>query len=234
MKCYRPAESDLRDVAIAVMANVHANLFGASFASDPPVQEGGKVTVLPLNLLALIISHVRFATESYDVRSAWLSADSGYQLEDVADLARVCQTCRVLYYMTLPQLYNVLTLTSYDTIRYRDRRPEGCGSASPFSMGLNAVVTRNVANLVRSLRLRGEWREYALAEHSRAGRVADDTMMLNIAVRAAVDRTSALESFRLVKANMQDTYFSLTRPLTAFFVTVGNSTRRCWRLSILD
>lgn len=100
--------------------------------------------------------------------------------------------------MTLPQLYNELTLTSHDTIRYRDKRPEGCGSASPFSMGLNAVVTRNVANLVHSLRLRGEWKEYTLAEHSRVGRVPDDTMMLNIAVRAAVDRMSALEKFRFV------------------------------------
>lgn len=98
--------------------------------------------------------------------------------------------------MTLPQLYKTITLTSYDKIRYRDELPEGCGSASPFSMGLNAVVTRNVASLVRSFTMRGEWREDGLEEHARVGRVPDSSMMLNIAVRAAIDRMASLEKFR--------------------------------------
>jgi hypothetical protein len=98
--------------------------------------------------------------------------------------------------MTLPHLYKDLVLTSYDRIRYRDDRPEGWGSASPFSMALNAVVTRPHASLVQSLALRGEWREYDLEEHARVGRVPDSSMMLNIAVRAAIDRMSNLESFR--------------------------------------
>ena len=99
--------------------------------------------------------------------------------------------------MTLPQLYKDVTLTSYDRIRYRDDFPEGCGSASPFSMGLNAVVTRpNVATLVRSFALRGEWREDALDEHARVGRVPDSSMMLNIAVRVAIDKMVDLETFR--------------------------------------
>ena len=87
--------------------------------------------------------------------------------------------------MSLPQLYRDLTLTSYDKIRYREEEPEGMGSASPFSMGLNAVITRPFARLVRSMTLRGDWR----------GRVPDSSMMLNIAVRAAVDRMTDLESF---------------------------------------
>lgn len=117
------------------------------------------------------------------------------QLDDTGDLARVCRTCRVLNYMSLPQLYRHLTLTSYDKIRYRGEEPEGVGSASPFSMGLNAVITRPYATLVRSLTLRGEWREHELEEHARVGRVPDSSMMLNIAVRAAVDRMTDLESF---------------------------------------
>lgn len=97
--------------------------------------------------------------------------------------------------MSLPQLYRDLTLTSYDKIRYREEEPEGMGSASPFSMGLNAVITRPYATLVRSMTLRGDWREHELEEHARVGRVPDSSMMLNIAVRAAVDRMTGLESF---------------------------------------
>lgn len=89
-----------------------------------------------------------------------------------------------------------MTLTSYDTIRYKNQRPEGCGSASPFSMGLNALVTRPVANLVRSLALQGVWREHDLHEFSQVGRVPEDAMMLNIAVRAAIDRCKHMESFK--------------------------------------
>lgn len=97
--------------------------------------------------------------------------------------------------MSLPLLYRNLTLTSYDKIRYCGEEPEGMGSASPFSMGLNAVITRPYARLVRSLTIRGEWREHELEEHARVGRVPDSSMMLNIAVRAAVDRMPDLESF---------------------------------------
>lgn len=97
--------------------------------------------------------------------------------------------------MSLPQLYRQMTLTSYERIRYRGEEPEGMGSASPFSNGLNAVITRPYAALVRSLTLRGEWRELELEEHARVGRVPDSSMMLNIAVRAAIDRMTELESF---------------------------------------
>lgn len=108
--------------------------------------------------------------------------------------------------MAVPQLYKNLTLTSYDRIRYRDEHPEGWGSASPFSMGLNAVITRPHAALVRSMTLRGEWREHDLEEHARVGRVPDSSMMLNIAVRAAVDRMKGLESFRYL---LPDIFFSV-------------------------
>ncbi|KAL4816891.1 hypothetical protein BDW67DRAFT_39943 [Aspergillus spinulosporus] len=98
--------------------------------------------------------------------------------------------------MALPQLYQNLVLTSYDKIRYVGDQPEGMGSASPFTMGLNAVITRPYATLVRSLTLRGDWREQELEEHARVGRVPDSSMMLNITVRAAVDRMRDLEDFR--------------------------------------
>jgi len=87
-------------------------------------------------------------------------------------------------------------LKAHSTIHYRDDVPEGFGSASPFSMGLNALVTRNVSGLVRSLCLEGEFRVSDLEEYSKAGRVSESSMILNIAVRAAVDQCSNLESFR--------------------------------------
>ncbi|KAL1886574.1 hypothetical protein Plec18167_000506 [Paecilomyces lecythidis] len=155
------------------MAAVNRNMFDASVSADPPNARGASVMVLPLNLIAQIVAH----------------------LDNPADLARVCRTCRVLNYMALPQLYRNLTLTSYDKIRYRDEQPEGWGGSSPFSMGLNAVVTRPHAELVRSMTLRGEWREHELEEYARVGRVPDSSMILNIAVRAAIDRMSDLESF---------------------------------------
>jgi hypothetical protein len=98
--------------------------------------------------------------------------------------------------MALPPLYKEVVLSSYDKIRFRNNRPEGWGSASPFSMGLSALATRTHATLVGSLTLRGEWKEPDFEEHARVGRVPDSSMMLNIAVRAAVDRLTGLESFR--------------------------------------
>lgn len=110
--------------------------------------------------------------------------------------------------MALPQLYSSLTLTSYDKIRYRGEQPEGIGSASPFTMGLNAIITRPYAPLVRSITLRGEWKEHELEEHARVGRVPDSSMLLNIAARAAIDRMTNLESFHWeLNTKMLDTVF---------------------------
>ncbi|KAE8349752.1 hypothetical protein BDV28DRAFT_140533 [Aspergillus coremiiformis] len=170
------------------MAAVNRNMFDASVTTDRP--RGGSLMVLPLNLIAFIISH----------------------LDDPGDLARLCRTCRVLNYMTLPQLYKSITLTSYDRIRYRGDQPEGMGSASPFSMGLNAIITRPYASLVRSLTLRGSWRESELDEHARIGRVPDSSMMLNIVVRAAIDKMAELESFTwdLNTKMLETVYLGLT------------------------
>ncbi|KAL4889594.1 hypothetical protein BDV59DRAFT_186145 [Aspergillus ambiguus] len=171
------------------MAAVNRNMFDASVTTECPRE--GSLMVLPLNLIAFIIS----------------------QVDDPGDLARLCRTCRVLNYMALPQLYKTLTLTSYDKIRYRDEQPEGMGSASPFSMGLNAVITRPYGSLVRSLTLRGDWREDDLEEHARVGRVPDSSMMLNIAVRAAVDKMPDLEHFswELNTKMLETVYLGLTQ-----------------------
>ncbi|KAJ5120350.1 uncharacterized protein N7515_009738 [Penicillium bovifimosum] len=166
------------------MATVNQNMFGASITERPG---GAQLMALPLNLIAEIVSHVH----------------------DAGDLARLCRTCRVLNYMALPQLYRNLTLTSYDKIRYRGEQPEGIGSASPFTMGLNAVITRSYATLVRSMTLRGEWKEPELEEYARVGRVPDSSMLLNIAARAAIDRMTNLESFHWeLNTKMLDTVFT--------------------------
>jgi hypothetical protein len=173
---------------------MHANVFDVPRPQDTTSQK--TLLSLPLNLLSLIISHVRgcpWSPKLIQVRG-W----SHRKLDNVGDLAACCSAARTLNYMCQTLLYEKITLSSYDTIRYKDERPEGLGSSSPFAMGLNALVTRNVATLVRSLTLQGQWKEHDLQEFSSAGRVPDDAMMLNIAVRAAVDRCTGLESFKLV------------------------------------
>ncbi|OXV06488.1 hypothetical protein Egran_05743 [Elaphomyces granulatus] len=155
------------------MAAVNSIMFDANIAAELcpcPATGGSSMLELPLNLIAQIV-------------------------DDVPDLARLCRTCRVLNYMALPPLYKEVVLSSYDEIRFRNDRPEGWGSASPFSMGLNALATRPHATLVESLTLRGEWKEHDIEEHARVGRVPDSSMMLNIAVRAMVDRMPGLGSF---------------------------------------
>ena len=112
----------------------------------------------------------------------------------------MCRTCRVFHYMTLPQLYTNVSLRSYDHIRYCGRagRSQGCGMASPFSMGLNGLVSRNVAGYVRTFEVTGDWKEHDVEEYSKAGRVADDYMMLNTLVRVAVEKMAVINSFRYV------------------------------------
>lgn len=68
--------------------------------------------------------------------------------------------------------------------------------ASPFTMGLNGLVSRNVAGYVKYFELYGEWKEYELQEHAKLGRVPDESMMLNTLVRVAVERMAVLDSFR--------------------------------------
>ncbi|KAI9711813.1 MAG: hypothetical protein M1820_001958 [Bogoriella megaspora] len=138
-------------------------------AQDSELRGG---TSLPLNLIALIIAYI----------------------EDTGDLARVTRTSRVLYYMSLPRLYESVSLHSRSEIKYIDGRPEGFGGGSPFAMGLNGLVTRNVSNYVKHFRLWGDFRESNL-EVLAKGRIPDDSMLLNVAVRAAIDQMPILESF---------------------------------------
>lgn len=127
---------------------------------------------LPLNLIARICSY----------------------LDDAGDLARVTRTSRLLYYMCSPQLYEKVSLHSYAEMRYIAGRPEGFGSGSPFMMGLNGLVTGTQAQVVQELRLWGEWREVGVEEFAQ-GRVPDNSMMLNILLRASVDRMVKLRAF---------------------------------------
>lgn len=105
------------------------------------------------------------------------------------------RTSKLLYYMTLPRLWEHVTLRSYSEIRYKDGLPAGFGNGSPFAKGLEALVSSNVATYVKTLRLVGEWREVDVEEFSK-GRVPDNTMLLNVAIRAALEKCEKLESFR--------------------------------------
>lgn len=137
----------------------------------PEVSES-RATSLPLPIIALIVG----------------------QLDDIGDVARVTRTCRLLYYMTLPQLYAKIALASHREIRYVNGRPEGFGSGSPFMMALNGLVTKAHANLVQDFRVHGQWKEHGVEDFAK-GRVPDNNIMLNILLRAATDRMSRLHSF---------------------------------------
>lgn len=96
--------------------------------------------------------------------------------------------------MTLPRLYEQVTLRSYAEIRYVDGRPAGYGSGSPFAMGLNTLVSRNFTDYVQSFKVVGDWREHDVDEYKQ-GCVPDNSMILQIALRAALDKMKNLKSF---------------------------------------
>ncbi|KAF2817204.1 uncharacterized protein BDZ99DRAFT_373361 [Mytilinidion resinicola] len=167
---------------------------------------------IPLHLLALIISFI----------------------DDVADIARLTRTSRLLYYMTLPRLYERVTLRSYTEMRYVNGKPEGYGSGSPFSMGLNALVSRNFTNYVQNFRVLGEWKESDIEDFSK-GRVPDNSMMLNIALRAAIDKMQNIQSFgwELNTKPMQTVYQSLNSRSTLTSFTLRSPSRRIPRPTVL-
>lgn len=96
--------------------------------------------------------------------------------------------------MTLPRLYEQVTLRSHAEIRYIDGRPEGFGGGSPFSSGLNTLVSRNFTDYVQHFRVTGEWREHDVDDYKH-GRVPDNSMVLQIAMRAALDKMKNLRAF---------------------------------------
>ncbi|KAF2216451.1 hypothetical protein CERZMDRAFT_64873 [Cercospora zeae-maydis SCOH1-5] len=140
----------------------------------PLDEDGGRraASTLPLNLIAHIMSHI----------------------DNVGDLARVARTSRLMYYMCLPQLYQRVSLHSYGEMRYVNGRPEGFGAASPLMMALNGLCTEGHATLVEELTLWGKWQEWGIDDFAK-GRVPDNSMMLNIILRAATDKMTKLKSF---------------------------------------
>ena len=131
-----------------------------------------RANTLPLNLIANIVSY----------------------LDDIGDISRVTRTSRLLYYMTLPQLYRSVNLHAYPTLRYVDGRPEGFGSGSPLLMALNGLVTKSHSGLVQDFRIWGFWREFASGDFE-LGRVPDNNVMLSILLRVAIDRMAKLQTF---------------------------------------
>ncbi|OCK74120.1 hypothetical protein K432DRAFT_471012 [Lepidopterella palustris CBS 459.81] len=147
------------------------------------------ITVFPLKVIAIIVSH----------------------LDNVADLARVCRSCRLLNYMALPLLYHNLCLTTYDKVNHRDDQENQSGDGN-FSAGINAIVTKGFGPMVHSLALQGEWNEDWLKEHVGLGMAPNMLVILNIAVRAAIDKMPCLESFswELNNKTLDSVYFGLS------------------------
>lgn len=99
-----------------------------------------------------------------------------------------------MYYMTLPVLYEKVALRSYSETRYLDGRPEGYGSGSPFAMALSGLASGNSAGLVKEFRITGAYLEPRIDEYN-AGKIPDSTILLGIALRAAIDKMTHLTSF---------------------------------------
>ena len=83
---------------------------------------------------------------------------------------------------------------------------------SPFVMGLNGLVLRNVAGYVRRLEFVGEWKEDDLEEFSRRGRVPDSSIILNTLVRVAIERATNLRDLWYARVlNLPKKGYQLTR-----------------------
>lgn len=83
-------------------------------------------------------------------------------------------------------------------------------------MGLNTLVSRNFTDYVQTFRVAGEWREHDVDEYTK-GRVPDNSMMLQVAMRAALDKMKNLTTFAYVPA--------LNRGIDPLLMrTVGSST----------
>ena len=106
---------------------------GNMFDRQVPTTRIDSVFPLPLNLIALIISYVRAQVPCRTVNEA-----NDDQLDQSSDLSRMCRTCRVFHYMTLPQLYSHVALRSYSYIRYCEMngRPGGLRHGQPLDDGL--------------------------------------------------------------------------------------------------
>jgi hypothetical protein len=129
--------------------------------------------------------------------------------------------------MALPRLYEEVTLRSYADIRYVNGRPEGYGNGSPFAMGLNTLVSRTLTDYVQSFRLVGEWREHDVEDYSK-GRVPDNSMMLQVALRAALDKMKNLKAFawELDTKPLQSVYEGLMHKPSLTSLTLRCPTRR--------
>ena len=184
-------------------------VFSMSNGNDGNV---ARASTLPLNLIALIVSH----------------------LDNLADIARVTRTSRLLYYMTLPQLYAKVTLHSYSTIRYVNGPTRRLWWWEPDNDGAECLVTKPHANLVQELRLWGEWKELGLDDFSK-GRVPDTTMMLNILLRAATDRMTKLKSFswELDCKPLKTLYLGLSTHNTLTSLTIRFPNSRSPRPSVI-
>jgi hypothetical protein len=136
--------------------------------------------------------------------------------------------------MTLPRLYENVTLRSYTEIRYVDGRPEGYGSGSPFAMGLNTLVTRNFSDYVQTFRAVGDWKEHDMEDYSK-GRVPDNSMMLQLAMRAALDKMKNLKAFawELNTKPLQTIYQSLMARPSITSLTLRFQTKRIPRPTTL-
>ncbi|PNS17605.1 hypothetical protein CAC42_3000 [Sphaceloma murrayae] len=177
--------------------------FNAPAITPPQAMTGGRGGMgLPLSIVSLIIARI----------------------DDLGDLSRLCRTSRLMYYMALSKLYEDVTLRSYPEVRRVNGRVEGLGGGSPICMALGALATSQCASVVRYLTIQGSWEE---TNEYMLGRIPDSTVLLSIAVRAAIDKTVNMQSFtwKLDTKALRVVYqgLSLRDSLTSFTIQFPSS-----------
>lgn len=110
-------------------------------------------------------------------------------------MAALTRTSKIMYYMALPKLYDKISLRSYSQIQYENGRPKGIGNGSPFAVGLSALVGGSAAQYARRFYVSGDWTSATVDDYLQ-GQVPDADMMLNVSMRAAIDKMARLEDFR--------------------------------------
>jgi hypothetical protein len=111
------------------------------------------------------------------------------QLNDVADLSRLCRTSKALNYVALPQLYKEITLK-------RDFfSNEKLTTTSSFLTALNTLTSGNVGPLVKNLALQDDTYQYNIWRFEDDKCVLDYPALRKLPVGAAVGRCTNLQSY---------------------------------------
>jgi hypothetical protein len=94
-------------------------------------------------------------------------------------------------------------------------------------MGLNTLVSRNFGEYIQTFRVMGDWREHDVDDYKQ-GRVPDNSMILQVAMRAALDKMKNLKAFawEMSTPPLSTVYQGITARTSLVSLTIRCPTRR--------